>query len=225
MKTLNTTLWLSALLSASACGLGPGTDDDETGLETGEETDDTDETDDTTPVDVTPEWNEDAWANGPSDFVDCSGGSVTFSAETKNWGFDVALYMSMTRFYGEYAAWEENHTLDEESASANNDGEGYSVFERTLSTDAALDDQTGDVSTLFGCADLDPSNTENAQVSYALAVWGEDDDSSSDDPADCIVFGQDPQELLDNGYTGGTGDGADRTLPSWFNATNCRIVD
>lgn len=234
MMKLSSSLWILSLATLAACGLGNGnTDDDDTGLDTDTaDTDDTTETDtdETDIVDVTPEWNEAAWSTGWEDFVDCSqSGEVTFSAETKNWGFDAALYLSQTRFYGAFSAWDELHTLDEESASGNNDGEGFSVFERTLTTGATTGNQTADTSTLFKCSpgtpSLDPSDSGNFQVSFALAVWGENDDSSTDDPTDCIVFGQDAQELLDNGYTGGTGSGAGRTLPAWFNATNCRIVD
>ena len=104
-----------------------------------------------------------------------------------------------------------------------NDGSGFSVFERQLSTGASVRDQKADESTLFDCTDINPGTS--AQVTFAAAVWGEGDDPASDAPADCIVFGEDPAELLDDGYTDGEGEGADRSLPSWFNETNCRIAD
>lgn len=224
MRSFN--LFVGALALTAACGNFGGDDDDDTGLDTdtGADTDvDTDTDEETDIVDVTPEWNTALWNAGWTDAIDCGEGEFTIELETLNWGFDAALYVSQTKFYGAFAAWDELHTLEETSGSDANDGEGFTVFERTLTLDASISEQTADESTLFGCADIEPGS--DAQVTFAAAVWAEGDDSSSDDPADCIVFGQDPEELLADGYTGGTGDGADRSLPGWFNDTNCRIVE
>ena len=219
MKFTNLAFLAGTAILASACtDTGGKTCDTATGVC------DTDVAGDTDVVDVTPSFNTSAWANGWSDFVDCSGsGVVTFNAETKNWGGNVALYVSQTTAYGEFIAWEESHTLEEASASAANTGDGFSVYTRELTTGAALADQAADESTLWKCGDtsptLDPSSA-NIETSFALAVWDVND--ASGDPVDCIYFGQDPDELAADGYTGGTGtDGSGRTLPTWFTASAC----
>lgn len=219
MKFTNLAFLAGAAILATACtGTGGKTCDTATGVC------DTDVANDTDVVDVTPSWNTGAWTNGWSDFVDCStAGHVVFNAETKNWGGNVALYISQTTAYGAFIAWEENHTMDEKNASSTNVGAGYSRYERDLTTGAALADQASDVSTLWKCGDtsptLDPSSA-NIETSFALAVWDVND--ASGDPVDCVYFGQDPDELAADGYTGGTGtDGSGRTLPSWLSASNC----
>lgn len=208
----------TAILASACTDTGGKTCDTATGVC------DTDIADDTDVVDVTPSFNTGAWTNGWSDFVDCSGsGVVTFNAETKNWGGNVELYISQTTVYGEYIAWEENHTLEESSASTENTGDGYSRYTRELTTGASLETQASDVSTLWVCGNVDPSLDPSAakiQTSFALAVWDVND--ASGDPVDCIYFGQDPDELAADGYTGGTGtDGSGRTLPTWLSASNC----
>lgn len=242
MKLTNLMLLVGSATFAVACTDGStpcGTDDtgcEETGAETDPEETDPEETD--VEVDVTPEWNTGAWTNGWADFIDCgTAGEVTFTAETKNWGFNVALYVTQTEYYGEFTAWDEEHTLDEDSASDDNDGEGFSVFKRTLDTNATLPaatvDQAADVATLWGCgargegnASLDPAYVDDGmETAFALAVWAEGD-SASDAPADCIYFGQSPDELADDLYTGGEGSsGSGRSIPSWFTKSGCTLVE
>lgn len=212
----------TAVLATACTDTGGKTCDTATGVC---DTDlDTDPVTDTDVVDVSPTFNTAAWTNGWSDFVDCSAsGKVTFSAETNNWGGNVEIYASQTTVYGAFIAWEENHTMDETSASADNTGDGFSVFERELTTGATLATQEPDTSTLWVCGNVDPSLDPSAaknQTSFAVAVWAPGDTSGA--PSDCIYFGQDPDELAADGYTDGTGtDGSGRTLPTWLSASAC----
>lgn len=225
MKFTNLALVLGAAFLTTACVDGTT---DNTGCDTATgEGCDTDE--DTDIVDLTPTFNVGAWTGGWADFVDCgTAGKVNLMAETNNWGGNVAVYISQTTVYGEFIAWEEAHTLEETSASTDNDGDGFSVYERELTTGASLETQDADVSTLWVCGNTDPSMDPTAaklQTSFALAVW-DVGASASDAPTDCIYFGQDPNELINDGYTGGTGtDGSGRTLPTWLTSSACTVVN
>lgn len=223
-------LFRFALIAAFAAGCTSGTsskdDDTDTGAIVDTDTDadtdvvDTDETD--VVADVTPTFNEGAFTTDWTDFIDCdTNNEVSFEIELNNWGFDTEMYMAATRFTTA-GSWDEVHTLEEDTAgrSTANDGNGFSVFGRTLTTGASVGSQTPDGSTIWKCnsaPSLNPSSTADFQVSWALAVWAEGDDSATDAPSDCIVFGQDPEELRTNP----SGDG--RTPPSWL-GTTCRDI-
>jgi hypothetical protein len=200
------TVGIAALVAACDTDLG-GKDNETGGGETGET-----DTDNVTPEAL-------AWADSVdlASFVSCDGGTVTFSAETTRWGGDVELYLSQTAYFGDARGWDENHTMEEVDHSSSEDG--YSKYERTLTTGATLDDQTEDVSTLWKCSgDSAIINPDNArfEVTFAVAVWGPDEGTSGA-PADCLVLGQDPDYLLTDPSANDQPN-----VPGWLTDTNCR---
>jgi len=207
---------LGVAMMAGACtdGSGDKDGDDTFADDSGDTPVETDESDE--PVDVTPMWDTSRWTNGYADaLTNNCGASGTFSLElyTENWGYNAVFYMAETRFTKD---WDEEHSFDPAAEENSPDPDGWTKFKRTLTTDASFP-PTPDVSTLFDCdgsvRDLDPSDTNNFQVTFAAAVYDVDDNL-----ADCIVFGHSPSSLLGTVPPG-------ITPPSWVNSTNCRDVN
>lgn len=211
MKTISLSLAIAATtLFLGACADGTETDGNETGDETGSETEtDTEETD---VEDVTPMWDTTSWSNwGDGVEVNCTGdgttGTTNIVLRTDNWGYNAVIYIADTRYGRDY---DEEHTLEQTDLSAD-DPSGYTVWERELTnkTIPSVPDQ----STLFDCWDFDQADSDERSVSIAAAVYDVDDNLT-----DCIVFGQDPQQILDGNISGGT-----VSIPSWI-SDDCRIV-
>jgi hypothetical protein len=213
---------LMGALAFTACDDGSGTD---TKVDTGSDSDtgtaDTDDTDDTDMMacydDGTagePYWNfceyDEAWEDALT--FDCANNAATLAVRTSRWGFGATLYIAETRFTKD---WDEEHTLSETSQSGN--PEGWSFFEVTLETDTDIAD-VDDGKSLFNCADgdLDPANTDNFQTTFALVTYT---DATQATVADCVVFGQDPQSVIDNSNSGTLPGGS----PSWV-TSDCTII-
>ena len=210
MENLKLVAFVAASSWLVGCiGTGTGDAKDDTGgtdTDSGSMTDDTDDTD--MPVAGPPAWDTTGWANGFKDALElaCTGdgstGTVNVILRTENWGNPpIELYFAGTRFTAG-GAYDEDHTLDETDQSATSDG--YSVFERELSTKAVPN--TPDVSTLFRCDAFDPDST-NYDVTVAAVV-----SDSSGAYADCIVFGQNPDALLNKSIAG-------LSYPSWLTSS------
>lgn len=202
----------------------PSDDDDDDSDPSDDDDSDTDTVGDTDTEGPRLRWAVGAWAGGWPDFVSCGANKVTFAAETKRLGGSVQLYLTQTDNYGDFIAWEEEHTLDEVSASETDGPDAFTVYERELVL-GDIENQKADESTLWGCdgpGSLDPADP-SFEVAFALAVWAPGDSPASDSPADCIYFGHRPAELYEDRYTGGTGDGAERSQPDWI--SSCRLVE
>lgn len=162
-----------------------------------------------------PEFTFCEFENGYQDAItlDCAAKTMTLNLRTIHWGYKAEFFMANTRFDSS-GVYDELHTLTDNSSA---DSSGWSLFERTLATDTAFADVTEDESTLFKCDGGNGSGSAfkptedggNHDVTFAAVVY-EDDQTTI---ADCIVFGQDPADLLD-GWSGNP--------PSWLNSTNCR---
>lgn len=204
MEILKSWAIVAASLSLVACiDTGGNGEKDDTGADTDSAAgDDTDETDE--PVAGPPEWDMSQWTNGWQSAVQlsCSGdgeGSVLIQLRTTNWGYPpVELYLAGTRFTAG-GAYDEAHTMDEtdQSAGAN----GYTVFERELTAKASFPN-TPDTNTVFRC-DAFENGGDNFDVTIAAAVR-----DSADAISDCIVFGHNPDALIDGTIAG-------LTVPSW----------
>jgi hypothetical protein len=235
MKAIDLIKLVGMAALVGACGTDLGTSDkDDTDTDLGGdsagETDvgDTDDTDDTTPL----AWDDSFWSPDWKSFVDCSDGSVTLSGESTRWGGDAQVYIAQTADFGDARGWDEVHTLAETTHSTNESG--FTDYERTLTTGATLDGddmQTEDVSTLFTCgADTNPPNDtpdigtldpndDNFEVTFAVAVWAPGDDATTDDPADCVVFGNDADGLIAD-----PGGHERPNAPDWLTDANCRTL-
>lgn len=199
----------SLLAIGTACDGGKdGGTDCETGTDCTTDTDSGLVVDDTDTTDVggPPTFDISAWTSlADPIMVDAGAGTVTIQVRTTNWGYTPELYIADSRFTKDY---DELHTMTETDAS--DTSSGYSIFERTLSTGAAYPGEA-DVSTVFEANDFDSTGAANFSVGIAVAV--KDIDGNI---ADCIVFGYDPQVLLDGDLSG-----AAVSIPSWLNATDC----
>jgi hypothetical protein len=211
MSTFKFWALIGAATMVAACDSGPSTDSKDTDADTdsGADTDDSSMMDDTDPVDVTPMWDVADWTDAIT--VDCGANSFTLEMRTMNWGYNASFYMGETRFTKDY---DEEHTfVDDENGP---DETTYTVFNRTLTTDAAFGSATPDVNTVFNCADgdIDPASTTDFQVTFAAVVYEADGTTL----ADCVVFGHDPDALL------GTVPAA-LAPPAWVTAANCRDIN
>lgn len=166
-----------------------------------------DDTDDTTDVGGPPTFDTTAWTSlADAIMIDAGTGEVTIQVRTVDWGYTPELYIADSRFTKDY---DELHTMLETDRS--DSSAGFSIFERTLSTGAAYPGEA-DVSSVFDAADFDSTNAADFSVGIAVAVYDVDGNIS-----DCIVFGYDPQVLLDGDLSGTA-----VSIPSWLNSTNCQ---
>lgn len=200
----------SLLAIGTACDGGKdGNTDCETGTDCTTDTDSGLVVDDTDTTDVggPPTFDTTAWTSlADAIMVDAGAGEVTIQVRTTNWGYTPELYIADSRFTKDY---DELHTMIETDRS--DTSSGFSIFERTLSTGAAFASAEADVNSVFESADFDSTNGADFSVGVAVAVYDIDGNI-----ADCIVFGYDPQVLLDGDLSG-----AAVSIPSWLNATDC----
>lgn len=199
-----------AIIAASSwlvgcIGTGTGDDKDTGGADTdsGDTTtpDDTDE-----PMAGPPTWDTTGWTGGWQDAVQltCNDatGTVLIQLRTANWGYPpVELYLAGTRFTSG-GAYDEEHTMEETDRS---DGAaGYSIFERELTANDVPN--TPDSTTLFRC-DAFENGGDNFDVTLAAGV-----SDSTGTIVDCIVFGHDPDAVI-NGTIAGL------SVPSWVTSS------
>ena len=209
MSTFKTWALIGAAAFVAACDSGPT--DDKSDTDSGADTDDSSMMDDTDtmPPDVTPMWDVATWSDALSQ--DCGAGTFTLEMRTMNWGYNATFYMAETKFTKDY---DEEHTfVDDENGT---DETTFTVFNRTLDTDAAFSATEPDVNTLFNCADgdLDPTDSDNFQVTFAAVVYEADGTTIGD----CVVFGHDPDALLGTVPAG-------LAPPAWVTAANCRDIN
>lgn len=113
--------------------------------------------------------------------------------------------------------WDEEHSLFETDSSVG--PEGYSFFEVALETSTPIG-AVDDGKSLFSCEQLDPAHPDSS-VTYAVVVYT---DWTRSTVSDCVVFGDAPDELMDNDVRGASGQFAAYAYPTWLNRTNCRAV-
>lgn len=164
-------------------------------------------------LDGPPEWDLCEYDNGWEDAwtVDCSANTATLILRTNNWGWGASLYIADTRYTVDY---DEEHTMTESDSSSETGG--YSLFEVDLATNTAFADQDDGLS-VFVCDNLDPTSG-TFQATMAAVVYT---DQGQQTVADCVVFGENPDELISGTVVGGSGEAASLVIPSWLDATNC----
>lgn len=133
--------------------------------------------------------------------VACAGTDVTIDIETAGWTSAGRVHQRDNR-NNNY--WSDNHDL---ASYAFDPCGAYDMLDVTLATGAAVADWADGVSTVFTCA----GHYEVDVMSYAAGVW--DFDGAF---ADCLAWGYDPQEIIDN-PDAGVGEPAD------FDVSGCVI--
>ena len=127
----------------------------------------------------------------------CTAGTATIEVETTGWTGDGRIYQTDN---ADNPPWEDEHDLTSYEFDACG---AWDHLKTTLTTDAGLDWEEN-VSTLFSC---DGHYNGGDVMSYAAMV-----NDLTGTPADCLAWGHDPNQIIDNSATvgGGTEDG-----PSW----------
>lgn len=163
---------------------------------------DTDSDSGTTDTDTDPPTGCASTYTGPTTVTvasaSCTAGTATIEVETEGWTADGRLYQIDN---ADVNPWEDEHDL----TSYEFDECGFYDHLRTsLTTDAGLGWEEN-VSTLFSCDNH--YNSPGAVMSYAAMV-----NDITGAPADCLAWGFDAAQIIDNGATvdGGAADG-----PSW----------
>jgi hypothetical protein len=137
--------------------------------------------------------------------VDCNGNQVSFFVETTNWTDDGVVFTQETG--NPETQWSDEHDL----LSVEWDECGFwDRLRLTLNDASTLDDPLYDwqqnVSTVFDCSLHygDPN-----VITYAFAVY------DGNQVADCIVFGHDPQGMINGNYR--------RVNQPSFNLSQCTL--
>ncbi|MCB9684619.1 MAG: hypothetical protein H6738_04525 [Alphaproteobacteria bacterium] len=133
--------------------------------------------------------------------VVCTGTQLTVDAESQAW---ISLAVVHLRDNANSPYWSENHEL---TSYAFDPCGRWDRFDVDLDTGASVATWQPDVSTVFTC-----SHVDDDQMSYAIGIWDFDGNF-----ADCIAWGFDPQEILDN-PSGDVGESVD------FSVRNCVIA-
>jgi hypothetical protein len=210
-------LALTMPLALLACTDGNGTDNKDTDTDADSDTEvmDTDTMDTDVPDPPELAWDISGWTGGYADAINCADDNLLLQLRTQRWGYDAEVYLGDTRFD---PPWQEAGHLMTETDTSGSDYDvmtgvaGYSVFELDLDNVDTIGEVMPGETTLFGCDDLDPAET-NFSITYAAVVY-----DSGGAVADCIVFGHDADGLI-------AGTVAGLTPPSWLTAGNCTAVD
>ena len=117
--------------------------------------------------------------------VDCSGGEVTFAAETIGWTDGGFVFTQETGNESTSGQWSDEHTLVSREYDACG---GWDHLDRTINVGVDINDWQENVSSIFTCEGH--YNDPNV-VTYAVYVVDIDGNF-----ADCVVDGEDPSGLI-----------------------------
>lgn len=180
---------------------------DDIGIDT-DDTDDTDVTDPTgTPIDSGTTTTSPTEPGGNPRIT--GAGGTCFANDQVEFAVSANKVMSAARLFQEETGnanihWSENHPFDN---SNGNDSTFYLILDDGTTMNDPVNDWRPGSSTVFTCPDFfDLPDV----MTYAVQV-----DDAAGNPADCIVFGDDPQGMIDRVY--------DRVNEPEFDLLACRI--